>query len=103
MQEQGFDAAAGNGVLQVDGMDVLPLEPSAWELFTADETLRQLSTGPVIHPRTLAPGRGVLQPATYAFRTREGGLGLLQLVRFESQRPGVTVRFKMLARPAGVR
>lgn len=103
MQEQGFDAAAGNGLLHVDGMDVLPLEPFAWESFTATETLEQLSTGPVIHPSTLAPGRGVRQPATYAFGTREGGMGLLQLVRFESQRPGVTVRFKMLSRPAGVR
>lgn len=103
MQEQGFDAAAGNGLIQVDGMDVLPLEPSAWELFTADETLRQLSTGAVIHPRRLPPRRAMLQPATYAFRTREGGMGLLQFVRFESQRPGVTVRFKMLSHPTGVR
>ncbi len=35
-------------------------------------------------------------PATYAFKTREGGMGILQIVGFTEDPPGVKIRYKMV-------
>jgi len=35
-------------------------------------------------------------PATYAFKTREGGMGVLQIVGFTEDPPGVKIRYKMV-------
>ena len=40
-------------------------------------------------------GRGEL-PATYAFKTREGGMGILQIVGFTGKPKGVKIRYKMV-------
>jgi hypothetical protein len=36
-------------------------------------------------------------PATYVFRTREGGRGLLQITGFADRPPGLKVRYKLVS------
>ncbi len=54
-----------------------------------------------LRPGSITPlsGKGKL-PATYVFRTREGGMGLLQILGFTDVPPasGVAVRYKLLQR-----
>jgi hypothetical protein len=40
-------------------------------------------------------GKGEL-PATYLFKTREGGMGVLQIVGFTNNPSGVKIRYKLV-------
>ncbi len=46
---------------------------------------------------------GKTSPATYLFRTREGGMGMLQIVGFSESPPGVKIRYKMVQQAAAER
>jgi len=96
MQENGFDAEAGVDELHVVNMDFVALENADWDQLREPELVDRIYRSH-FRPRQLkAPAEGSL-PATYGFRTREGNLGILQLVAFEKEKPGATVRFKLLA------
>lgn len=99
-QEQGFDAVAGLGELRVLNVVCAPLQNSDWDTLAPDELQQRLYQGQYA-PKVLKPAEPAGLPATFAFRTREGGIGMLQLVAFNEQRPGVTVRIKRLVRPGG--
>lgn len=92
-QENGFDAVAGTDELQVLDLVVTSLKPADWETLSAAELRQRLMERPS-RLRALRPGTDHEGPATYGFRTREGGLGMVQLVAFDPARPQVTVRFK---------
>ncbi len=97
-QENGFDAVAGRGELQVADADFAPLSNADWDTLTAQEVINRLHQG-TFHPRTLKELRPGEFPATYAYRTREQGYGMIQLVAFDPERPGATVRLKRVVRP----
>lgn len=92
-QENGFDAVAGTDELQVLDMIGTSLTPAEWETLSP-EALRQRLMEQPSRLRSLRPSPGHDGPATYGFRTREGGLGMVQLVALDPARPAVTVRFK---------
>jgi hypothetical protein len=75
--EQGFDAVAGIGRLDLLSVQLVPTTAAEWELMTPAEAESRLAKGGS-SPRELRPTPDTT-PA-YAFRTREGGLGLLRIV-----------------------
>jgi hypothetical protein len=97
-QEQGFDAVAGLGELQVLNVVFAVLKNSDWDTLTPEEVQQRLYQGQYA-PKLLKPAEPDGLPATFAFRTREGGIGVLQLVALDDQRPGASVRIKRLVRP----
>jgi len=99
MQRNGLDAAVGNGELQPLGMIFVALENSDWDSFTPTDLTTKLHQGNYV-PHTLKPWKNGELPSTFGFRTREGGTGILQLVAFEPDRPGVTLRYKLIKRPS---
>ena len=92
-QENGFDAVAGTDEVQALDMIGTSLTPAEWETLSPEELRQRLMQNPS-RLRTLRPGAGHDGPTTYGFRTREGGLGMVQLIAFDPARPEVTVRFK---------
>lgn len=100
MQEQGFDAEANTDALHPVGMDFVALQNPDWENLTANAVMQRFYTGSIYRPRELKPLKDGELPATFAFRTREQNIGLLQLVAFHPERPGATVRFKLVEKPA---
>lgn len=94
-QENGFDAVAGNGELQLLDLELTPRNDTDWDTLPAQALVMEQWPQKLSHPRTLTPDH---VPATYAYRTREQGFGLIQIVAFDPQRPGVTVRIKRVVR-----
>lgn len=95
-QANGFDAAAGNGELQVLNLTLVPLTNAEWDTLSPDDIVRRLErVSP--HPGVLRPPEPGGLPVTFAYRTREMGQGMIQWVSSGSDRPGATVRIKRLA------
>ena len=88
------------------GMKVEALENDAWDKLTAEAVRQRLAATPSKRCQKLNPGEN--KPATYAFQTRKGGLGILQVLGFdESTRqntvvPAVKLRYKLVQTVAGL-
>jgi hypothetical protein len=100
MQENGFDAEAGVGELHVVNMEFVALENADWDTLTASQVSDRLDRGSRFAPRNLKPLQENRLPSTFVFRTREGGIGLLQLVSFDTARSKATVRYKLVSKTA---
>jgi hypothetical protein len=98
MERSGLDAAVGNRELQPLGMTFVALENEHWESLSPTELTTKLHQG-AFRPNELKPWKNGELPSTFGFRTREGGTGILQLLVFEADRPGVTLRYKLIQRP----
>jgi hypothetical protein len=98
MERTGMDAAVGNGELQPLGMIFVALENEQWDSLRPTDLTTKLHQG-TFRPNALKPWKNGQLPSTFGFRTREGGTGILQLVAFDPDRPGVTLRYKLLQRP----
>ncbi|MEN6625137.1 MAG: M56 family metallopeptidase [Candidatus Sumerlaeia bacterium] len=94
----GVDAGCGDESTGLIGMELIvqPMPNSFWETASAES----LSKSPVFEfgkpgdPVYLS-ARGEL-PVTYAFKTREGGVGIVQILEYVGPRPsGVKIRYKM--------
>ncbi|MCW5550578.1 MAG: serine/threonine protein kinase [Verrucomicrobiae bacterium] len=96
-QKAGLDAAAGTGELHALDLTVVELTNSDWDTLTPNQLWQRLYLGQY-RPSTLKLRENGQLPATFGFRTREGGTGLLQLVTFDPEGPGATVRFKRILR-----
>jgi len=95
MQKNGFNAEAGNKKLNTVGMSFVNLDNEDWNNFDP-EVLRKRIQAEAYFPWELKPSNEAKLPATFGFRTEEGGLGMLQLVAFAENVPGATIRYKML-------
>jgi hypothetical protein len=95
LRENGFDAEAGVGELHVVNMEFVALQNADWDTLTAPQAMDRLERGSRFAPRDLKPLKEGQLPATFVFRTREGGIGILQLVAFAGGKPQATVRFKL--------
>ncbi len=95
MESEGMDAVreSSDSFLGV-GMKVEILEDEAWELRTAPEILQRLTATRSKTTEALKPGEG--KPITYAFQTREGGAGILQVIGVMDK--SVRIRYKMVRR-----
>lgn len=98
-EQNGFDAVAQPGELQTIGMIFAALENTDWDSLSPVKLIARLHQN-FFQPSTLKPGQNVELPATFAFRTREGGTGILQLLAFDEAKAGATVRYKLVQQPA---
>jgi hypothetical protein len=94
MQEQGFDAEARADELGLLGTTIAALDGRDWDSLTPGMLGHHLRDSGAI-PTRLVPIDGRL-PATFGFRTRDGGSGILQIIAFGEQRPGATLRYKLV-------
>ena len=89
----------GNAACVTHDMAIAAVERKCWEATTAEELLN--------HPALATDGRrprrllvlGDDRPDTYAFRTGEGTLGMLQIVGQSQSGQGVNIRYKLINPP----
>jgi hypothetical protein len=99
MERTGLDAVAGRGELLTRGMFCAAMENADWDSATPAQLTTKLHQATFL-PHSLKPWKNGELPSTFAFRTREGGTGILQLLALAPDRPEVTLRYKLLERPA---
>jgi hypothetical protein len=96
MAKAGYDLEAADRTLEFYFMAVAYMDARDWDRLSPDELryrLRELSSTPV----KLEPPSPVL-PITLGFGTRQGAIGLLQILSFADDRAAATVRFKRIVR-----
>ncbi|HAB18089.1 MAG TPA: serine/threonine-protein kinase [Verrucomicrobiota bacterium] len=98
MQQNGYDASAGVDKMETLGVTITDLASHDWETLTPEALIQRLQASGR-YPPDLKPGTDPTSPATYGFRTREGGTGLLQLLAVGDPKIGATVRFKLVNSP----
>ncbi|MFO1458774.1 MAG: serine/threonine-protein kinase [Verrucomicrobiota bacterium] len=94
MQEHGFDAEAGVNGINLLGVRILRLPSADWDRLDAAELLRRMETVTAYPGSVGEEGGGASWEWIYGFRTREGGVGLLQILRYREKAPGAILRFK---------
>jgi len=94
MEKQQMDALFDGHSLNAFGMKVRALENKYWDEMIPSELNNSISCiDPKAPPQVrLAPDRE--KPTTYAFQTREGGRGLLQVIALTDG--GVKLRYKLV-------
>jgi hypothetical protein len=97
MRVEGFDVAAGTNELRLAEMGIADLAPSEWERQGPENLAERLNRNLYV-PSRLPPSRSakVPLPLAYAFRTREQGLGMMQIIGFSTNGAGVSLRYKIL-------
>ena len=102
MQATGVDALGmvGAPTRGLSGFDMVAMavKSDQWEV-SISELEQTLAMGKPGTPAEMS-GKGEL-PATYLFKTREGGMGVLQIVGFTNNPPGVKIRYKLVQRGEG--
>jgi predicted Ser/Thr protein kinase len=95
MEGQGLDVIndTGHSIKAVD-LKIRPLDASAWDTLTPADLRASLDNVTMTQWTDLLPN-GKL-PATYAFQTRQGGLGILQITGSVDNPSAVKIRYKML-------
>jgi hypothetical protein len=98
-RDHGVDAAAGINELRLNQMEIADLAPSEWERVRASELTERVNRS-LYAPSRLPSAReaGIQLPLTYAFRTREKASGIVQLVSFDKDQAGATLRYKVVER-----
>jgi serine/threonine protein kinase len=94
-----MDAAAGIiGSNVLTGFDLVTVIAPAqcWEELTPAQAARRLELEPRVSFTTISYGNGSALPETCVFKTREGGIGILQVTDLVSNPPGLKVRYKFL-------
>jgi serine/threonine protein kinase len=99
-RRQGLDAAVGilngdNDVMTGFDMVVLPVPDQCWEELKPAEAAVRLEGQPASSFVILFHANGSF-PETCVFRTRDGGIGILQLTGYVSEPPGVKIRYKFV-------
>ena len=94
MEQHGMDALFEGSSLNAFGMKVRTLKNETWDEMGPSELGTVIGCiDPKARPQVLlAPGKD--GPATYAFQTREGGRGILQVLDLTNG--GVKIRFKLI-------
>ncbi len=99
MKTTGVDALGmiGPAVRGLGGFDMIALavENDRWDISVA-ELKATLAMGKPGTPQMI--GKGAL-PATYLFKTREGSIGVLQIVGFSEKPSAVRIRYKLVRKP----
>ncbi len=106
VRENGIDAmgetsTSVHGLVGIE-MVAFPFASPRWDSVTAEQLIGDQTLG-AAQPNSLVPisAKGDL-PATYIFKTREGGTGILQIVGFSSDPHGVKIRYKLVQKVEAV-
>jgi len=103
IEKTGVDASGATRStvrgLMCEGMVFIPMTNSYWDKFRADSLAASdlWKMGKPGRPAYMS-AQGQL-PVTYMFKTREGGIGILQITGFNDKPKGVKLRYKMLQKP----
>jgi len=94
----GDMSANVRGMVSTGGTVVVPVASDAWEVYDAF-AVRQIVVplSSTLQGSVAIPGKDQL-PATFVFKTREDGIGLLQITGFTDNPPGVNIRYKLVQR-----
>jgi hypothetical protein len=97
MIQNGFDVDASTNGLRVLQMTITDLKNEEWDTISAAELDRRLRTQIYLPPHLPSAPKPVL-PVTHGFRTRDNGMGVLQITALSSNSTAVTLRYKLLER-----
>ncbi|MCD6175568.1 MAG: HEAT repeat domain-containing protein [Planctomycetes bacterium] len=104
LSTSGIDAISmDTGIHGLCGFDmvVVPVEQDMWST-SPERAMQFLSVGKPGTPANIS-GKGKL-PVTYLFKTREGAMGILQIVGFKKDPDGgVNIRYKMIQKNISLR
>ncbi len=96
-RQQGFDALAREGHLEILNTEFGTVQDSDWDTLTPQQVVDSVYSSRFA-PNTLKPLTGALATRTFSYQTREGGFGLIRLEGFANCRPGVTLSIKPVKR-----
>jgi hypothetical protein len=96
-RSRGFDVDAGTNELRLLQMGVADVSNAEWETLTPRQVEERLNRG-MYGPPHLPSQPKVKLPVTHAFRTQDGGAGLLQILEFTKDGAGVNMRYKVIER-----
>jgi beta-lactamase regulating signal transducer with metallopeptidase domain len=103
--ERGIDASGATRAsvkgLMCEDMIMTPVANSDWDKYPPDQlaAFNLWEIGKAGTPAYMT-AQGAL-PVTYIFKTREGGIGVLQITGFNDEPKGVKIRYKMVKKSAG--
>jgi hypothetical protein len=97
MLQRGFDAFAGVDQIGLAQMEIADLAGADWENLPPPELINRINRNLYAPPR-LPSTQGALLPVTHGFRTRQGAVGILQIMAFDSSKPSVRLRYKIIQR-----
>jgi len=86
------------------GVAAKKVEPDNWQDLRAEQVVQYLSKAIHFVEDDLGHGHLRQEPpdTTHIFRTREGGVGIIQIVGFNNNPMGVKIQYKMVQKePAG--
>jgi len=85
------------------GMKVLPLTASQWDTLSPQQTVDEIEGARVqVFVGFRPDANGIAGfPATYAFQTREGATGILQITGFTDNPQRAKIRYKLVQLPTG--
>jgi serine/threonine protein kinase len=104
-QSQGLDAAAGvigSDVLSGFDMITIPAPAQCWDELTPAQAAKRLMVLSGSAFQIMSHGQASSLPDTCVFKTRAGGIGILQVLRHSPDSPGLKVRYKYLENPPAV-
>ncbi len=96
MMDQRLDAFYENKELYGYNMDIRPLKPSQWNTVSPSGLQALLSTEKTEPQPMVRMSPKTDNAGTYAFRTREGGTGLLQIAGLPNDQDGVKIRYRLV-------
>ncbi len=92
MQDQGFDILLGAGKLEFLGVAAVNLRPSAWDGMAPLDVLRGLDQQATARSELVQESL----PVTFAYRTREGGMGLARWMSVAPDGQKATLQLKRI-------
>ena len=83
---------------------IVPMDKSAWDNLLPEAVVATVAPAkPVTTRWTMSTTLTNGLPATHLFKTSEGGIGILQIIGFTDNPPGVRIRYKLVQKNDSIR